>query len=68
VVPCPVSDCGADIDEGCVGQYGHRNTASLHSDRRVAAERWRKDNPQEWRDLKEEWFRHLVRMRKRGEI
>jgi len=64
VVPCP--DCDADIDQGCVGQYGHRSTTSLHADRRVAAERWRKDNRAEWEALKLEWFRHLVRLRKDG--
>ena len=66
VAACP--DCDADIDQGCVGQYGARSTTSIHADRRTVAETWRKANPQEWAALKADWFRHLVRMRRAGEI
>lgn len=58
--------CGADIDQFCIGQYGRGAPGSIHADRRVSAEIWRKNNPREWRDLKEQWFKHLIRLRKDG--
>jgi hypothetical protein len=51
VVPCP--HCKADIDQWCMGQYGKRGQLP-HADRRCAAEIWRKKNPTEWKQLRDD--------------
>lgn len=68
LVPCAV--CKVDVDQYWMGQYGREHPGSLHADRRVLAERWRKTkgNKETWEQLKADVFRHLVKMRKEGQI
>lgn len=59
-VPCPV--CKAKEGEYCIGVYGRSISAGgRHADRCTDAKRWRKANPKEWKRIKNQAFRVLVK-------
>ena len=54
--------CGANRGEYCRRSDGTPGRGcSIHSDRRCAANRWKKANPAEWKRLKDAAFRWIVR-------
>lgn len=62
VVPCW---CGAKPGEYCYRSNGLPGEGpNLHSDRRVSADQWRRQHPKEWKRLKDETFRRLIKLTK----
>jgi len=53
--------CGAQIGEYCHGVY-KVHCKSVHVDRRYAAHVWRKAHPKEWKRMKDETFRRIIKM------
>ena len=57
LVPC---GCGADVDEHCMFKQGRG--VIPHADRRDAAQRWKRANPEEYETFKLELIEYYVKL------
>lgn len=69
IIVCDVADCpscGAVCGQYCLGRYGRSISANgRHADRCSAVAVWRKAHPKEWKRLKDQAFRMIVKARGR---